>query len=104
LSNPITKPSADSHAARLPVQPSVFLANIANEYTAPVSTAMKTLGSCNDTACQFELLGDNASACAAQTIPTTTPINQAAMDAAKLNRVYLAVFMSMASPDYIVQK
>ena len=37
-------------------------------------------------------------------IPTTTPINQAAMDAARLDRVYLSVFMSMASPDYLVQK
>jgi uncharacterized protein (DUF1800 family) len=37
-------------------------------------------------------------------IPTTTPINQAAMDAARLDRVQLAVFMSMASPDYLVQK
>ena len=41
---------------------------------------------------------------AASAIPTTTPTNQAAMDAAKLNRVYLAVFLSMASPDYLVQK
>ena len=37
-------------------------------------------------------------------IPTTTPTNQAAMDAARLDRVYLSVFMSMASPDYLVQK
>ena len=41
---------------------------------------------------------------AASAIPTTTPINQAAMDAASLDRVYLAVFLSMASPDYLVQK
>ena len=41
---------------------------------------------------------------AASAIPTTTPTNKAAMDAAKLNRVYLAVFMSMASPDYLIQK
>jgi hypothetical protein len=41
---------------------------------------------------------------AASAIPTTMPINQAAMDAARLDRVYLAVFMSMASPDYLVQK
>ena len=32
------------------------------------------------------------------------PTNQAAIDAAKLNRVYLAVFLSMASPDYLIQK
>ena len=41
---------------------------------------------------------------AASAIPTTTPTNQAAMDAAKLDRVYLAVFLSMASPDYLIQK
>jgi uncharacterized protein (DUF1800 family) len=41
---------------------------------------------------------------AASAIPTTTPINQAAMDAAALDRVYLAVFLSMASPDYLIQK
>ena len=32
------------------------------------------------------------------------PSNQAAIDAAKLDRVYLAVYLSMASPDYLVQK
>ena len=32
------------------------------------------------------------------------PTNQAAIDAAKLDRVYLAVFLSMASPDYLIQK
>ena len=41
---------------------------------------------------------------AASAVPTTTPTNQAAMDAARLDRVYLAVFMSMASPDYLIQK
>ncbi|MEO7057558.1 MAG: DUF1800 family protein [Caldimonas sp.] len=30
--------------------------------------------------------------------------NQSAIDAAKLDRVYLAVFLSMSSPDYLVQK
>ncbi len=30
--------------------------------------------------------------------------NQTAIDAAKLDRVYLAVFLSMSSPDYLVQK
>ena len=40
----------------------------------------------------------------ASAIPTTTPTNQAAIDAAKLDRVYLAVFLSMASPDYLIQK
>jgi hypothetical protein len=41
---------------------------------------------------------------AASAVPTTTPTNQAAIDAALLDRVYLAVFMSMASPDYLIQK
>jgi hypothetical protein len=41
---------------------------------------------------------------AASAVPTTTPTNQAAMDAARMDRVHLAVFMSMASPDYLVQK
>ena len=30
--------------------------------------------------------------------------NQTAIDNAKRDRVYLAVFLSMASPDYLVQK
>lgn len=34
-------------------------------------------------------------------IPTTT---QTAIDAAKLNRVYMSVFLTMASPEYLVQK
>ncbi len=41
---------------------------------------------------------------AASDIATTTPTNQAAIDAALLDRVYLAVYMSMASPDYLIQK
>jgi len=36
--------------------------------------------------------------------PDPTPINQAAIDAAKLDRVYIAVFLSVSSPDFIVQK
>ncbi len=36
--------------------------------------------------------------------PTGTPTNQAAIDTAKRDRVYLAVFLSMASPDYLIQK
>ena len=36
--------------------------------------------------------------------PLPTPTNQAAIDTAKLDRVYLAVFLSMASPDYLIQK
>jgi len=35
---------------------------------------------------------------------TPTPTNQAQIDAAKRDRVYLAVFLSMASPDYLIQK
>lgn len=35
---------------------------------------------------------------------TATPTNQASIDTAKRDRVYLAVFMSMASPDYLIQK
>ena len=36
--------------------------------------------------------------------PAPTPTNQAAIDAAKLDRVYIAVFLSMSSPDYLIQK
>jgi len=36
--------------------------------------------------------------------PAPTPTNQAQIDAAKRDRVYLAVFLSMASPDYLIQK
>ena len=36
--------------------------------------------------------------------PTGTPTNQATIDTAKRDRVYLAVFLSMASPDYLIQK
>jgi len=41
---------------------------------------------------------------AASQVPTTTPTNQAAIDAALLERVYIGVFLSMASPDYLIQK
>ena len=40
----------------------------------------------------------------AASAPAPTPTNQAAIDAAKLDRVYLAVFLSMSSPDYLIQK
>ncbi|MEP7057382.1 MAG: DUF1800 family protein, partial [Caldimonas sp.] len=40
----------------------------------------------------------------AASAPTPTATNQAAIDAAKLDRVYIAVFLSMASPDYLIQK
>ncbi len=36
--------------------------------------------------------------------PAPTSTNQAAIDAAKLDRVYIAVFLSMSSPDYLIQK
>jgi uncharacterized protein (DUF1800 family) len=36
--------------------------------------------------------------------PPPVPTNQTAIDSAKRDRVYLAVFMSMASPDYLIQK
>ena len=36
--------------------------------------------------------------------PPPVPTNQTAIDNAKRDRVYLAVFLSMASPDYLVQK
>jgi hypothetical protein len=35
---------------------------------------------------------------------TQPPTNQAAIDSAKLQRVYLAVFLAMAAPDYLIQK
>jgi len=40
----------------------------------------------------------------AASAPLPEPTNQAAIDTAKLDRVYLAVFLSMASPDYLIQK
>jgi uncharacterized protein (DUF1800 family) len=40
----------------------------------------------------------------AASAPPPTPTNQAAIDSAKRDRVYLAVFMSMSSPDYLIQK
>jgi len=40
----------------------------------------------------------------AVTPPAQPATNQAAIDAAKLDRVYLAVFLSMSSPDYLIQK
>ena len=40
----------------------------------------------------------------AASAPPPTPTNQNAIDSAKLDRVYLAAFLSMAAPDYLVQK
>ena len=45
-----------------------------------------------------------ASPASAASAPPPTPTNQGAIDAAKRDRVYLAVFLSMASPDYLIQK
>ena len=45
-----------------------------------------------------------SAASGAASAPVATPTNQAAIDAAKLDRVYLAVFLSMSSPDYLIQK
>ena len=45
-----------------------------------------------------------SAASGAASAPVAAPTNQAAIDAAKLDRVYLAVFLSMSSPDYLIQK
>jgi hypothetical protein len=37
-------------------------------------------------------------------VPSGPPTNQAAIDAAKLNRVRLAIFMTMMTPEFLVQK
>ena len=41
---------------------------------------------------------------AAASAPAPVATNQAAIDAAGLDRVYIAVYLSMASPDYLIQK
>ena len=40
----------------------------------------------------------------AASAPAVPPTNQVAIDNAKRDRVYLAVYMSMVSPDYLIQK
>jgi hypothetical protein len=40
----------------------------------------------------------------AVTIPTANGSNQAAIDTARLNRARTAVFLSMISPEYLVQR
>lgn len=45
-----------------------------------------------------------SAAAPAASAPPPVATNQAAIDSAKRDRVYLAVFMSMASPDYLIQK
>ena len=46
----------------------------------------------------------SASAASGAASAPRVPSNTAAINAAKLDRVYLAVFLSMASPDYLIQK
>ncbi len=48
--------------------------------------------------------GAASSASGAASAPAVAATNQAAIDSAKLDRVYLAVYLSMASPDYLIQK
>jgi uncharacterized protein (DUF1800 family) len=43
-------------------------------------------------------------AAGAASAPGAVPTNQTAIDNAKLDRVYIAVYLSMASPDYLTQK
>ena len=45
-----------------------------------------------------------ASGASAPAAPPPVATNQAAIDTAKRDRVYLAVFLSMAAPDYLIQK
>jgi hypothetical protein len=48
--------------------------------------------------------GSASAAAPSASAPAPVATNQAAIDAAKLDRVYIAVYLSMASPDYLVQK
>ena len=48
--------------------------------------------------------GSPGAASAPAGAPAPVATNQAQIDSAKLDRVYLAVFLSMASPDYLIQK
>ena len=50
------------------------------------------------------LIGDIAAAIGKITIPTPTATNQAAVTAAKRNRVNSAVLLTLASPDFLVQQ
>jgi hypothetical protein len=36
--------------------------------------------------------------------PAPAATNQATIDTAKRDRIYLAIFLSMSSPDYLIQK
>jgi len=76
-----------------------------NMYAAKTATA--SIG-CNNT--EFgDPAVDVAKACyvesgTAAAPPASPPTNQAAIDAAKLNRVRLAIFMTMVTPEFLVQK
>ncbi|MEP7301922.1 MAG: DUF1800 family protein [Caldimonas sp.] len=90
-------------------------------YGAGITFIEKTVsgaGQCNTTffggdpvvgtvkACYLYVAGPTPAASAASmaAAPAAPPINQAVIDAAKLDRVYLAVYLSMVSPDYLIQK
>jgi hypothetical protein len=49
-------------------------------------------------------VGGASAPAAAASAPAPVPTNKAAIDAAKLDRVYIAVYLSMTSPDYLIQK
>ncbi|MEO5882343.1 MAG: DUF1800 family protein [Caldimonas sp.] len=51
-----------------------------------------------------EVMNAAVAASAPGSAPPPVPTNQTAIDNAKKDRVYLAVYMSMASPDYLIQK
>ena len=91
-------------------------------YGAATSFVMKTVS--GSAACTNEFFGSDplpgvgkacylvaaapmaaaSAASPAASAPPPVATNQAAIDAAKLDRVYLGVYLSMASPDYLVQK
>jgi hypothetical protein len=84
-------------------RPVIYGAN--NMYAAKTATA--SIG-CNNTEFGDPAVG-TAKACyvesgIATAAPSGPPTNQAAIDAAKLNRVRLAIFMTMMTPEFLVQK
>ena len=70
----MTKPTADSQAARLPFQPIMRRDMTANEYTNHVSTATKIFGSFSDISWRLLFSGASDLACSVQMTPTMTPI------------------------------
>src|SRR3954465_14935631 len=72
FSSTITKPKADSQAARRPVQPIARRANSANEYTAQHTSATRIFGSTGDIACARG--SDDPWTWLAQMPPTVMPI------------------------------